>query len=53
MFSCMGRFEGVRPISAAEGEEEGAVNIKRILLRAVIPLPELVETSVLDLRHIL
>jgi hypothetical protein len=27
VFSCMGRFEGIRPISAAEGEEDRAVNI--------------------------
>jgi hypothetical protein len=29
VFSCMGRFEGVRRISAAEGKEDRAVNIKK------------------------
>jgi hypothetical protein len=53
---CLVVWEGLRASGQSQGpkaKKTGLLTSKRILLRVVIPLPELVEISVLDLRHIL
>jgi hypothetical protein len=54
--TCLVVWESLRPSGQSQlqkAKKTGLLTSKRILLRVVIPLPELVKTSVLDLRHIL